>query len=384
MTLSPYQADRRFAQLRKLTQVSRALTYAVSLDDVLALTVGRAAELLEAEKSVLMLVNDEGLLSVRASHGLDKTLCDRFREPLHETLISRLQGLLGEAEGETFLGVPLVVSGEVTGILAVARPPAVELIEEQEWLLSALADQAAVALEKTRLDETAEFRERLIGIVSHDLRDPISAISMAAEVLLARNGLDDRTTKTVVRIQNSADRATRLISDLLDFTQARLGGGIVLDRRPADLRAIVRPVVEELELTHPERTFVVTLQGDGHGQWDPDRISQVVGNLLANAVHYSPADTVIRLTAQDDGEDLLLTVHNQGKPIPAERLPQIFEPLRRAASELTKSSRSVGLGLYIVKHIVEAHRGSVSVESTQENGTTLSVRLPRHAEPPGH
>lgn len=377
MTITPYHTDRRFLQLRKLTQVSRALTYAISLEEVLELAVGRAAELLEAEKSVLMLVNDDGLLSVRASHGLDKALCERFREPLHETLITRLQGLLGNTEGETFLGVPLVVGGEVTGVLAVARRPTAELIDEQEWLLSALADQAAVALEKTRLDESAEFRERLIGIVSHDLRDPVSAISMAAEVLLERNGLDAHTTRTVVRIQNSAGRATRLISDLLDFTQARLGGGIPVDRKPTDLHALVRQTVDELELAHPDREFSVMLEGDAHGQWDADRISQVVGNLLSNALHYSPAGSVVRLTVEDAGQDVLLTVHNEGEPIPSERLAHVFEPLRRAASELTKTSRSVGLGLYIVRHIVEAHQGTVSVESSDEQGTTLTVRLPR-------
>jgi phosphoserine phosphatase RsbU/P len=369
------RADRRWQQLRKLTEVSRALTYAVSLEQVLLLAVKRAAELLDSGKAVLMLVNAEGLLSVRASHGLDQAICERFREPLQETLITRLQGLLG-TPGEDFLGVPLVVGGEVTGLLAVAHPPREETLEEDEWLLSALADQAAVALEKTRLDETAEFRERLIGIVSHDLRDPISAIAMAVEVLLRRDNLDDRTTTTVVRIQNATGRATRLIADLLDYTQARLGG-IRVDRVAANLHAIVRQVADELTLAHPERTIEVIQDGDGQGEWDPDRIAQVIGNIVSNAIHYSSPGTAVRLTVHDEGPSAIVTVHNEGKPIPLERLPQVFEPLQRAATELTQTTRSVGLGLYIVKHIVEAHGGTVSIESSAELGTTLTVRLPR-------
>lgn len=379
MAGSLLRADRRWQQLRKLTEVSRALTYTPSLPEVLHLVVSRAAEVLDAEKAVLMLAGDDGVLSVGASHGLDQATCDQFREPFHETLITGLQGLLGVPRPEDVLAVPLVVGGDVMGVLAVAPRSSDEAPDDLEWLLSALADQAAVALEKTRLDETAEFRERLIGIVSHDLSTPISAIAMSAETILRREELDHRTMRAVIRIQNSADRAARLIDDLLDFTQARLGGGIRINRQLANLQAIVQEVVDELCLAHPDRTIVVLDQGDTRGEWDPDRIAQVVGNLVQNALHYSPSGSEVRLGVEDAGDHVVITVHNEGAPIPRERLPQIFEPLRRATAELTKRTRSVGLGLYIVKHIVDAHRGTVSAESTQEGGTTLTVRLPRHA-----
>lgn len=378
MTSPLSRADRRWQQLRKLTEVSRALTYAISLEEVLHLVVTRAAEVLEAEKAVLMLADGDGLLSVGASHGLDMATCEQFREPFHETLITRLQGLLNVPLPEDVLAVPLVVGGEVLGVLA-AAPRAKRDAAEEEWLLSAFADQAAVALEKTRLDENAEFRERLIGIVSHDLSTPISAIAMSAETILRREGLDHRTMRAVVRIQNSADRAARLIQDLLDFTQARLGGGIRIERRATNLQAIVHEVVDELSLTHPERSILVTDRGDTSGDWDPDRITQVVGNLVQNALHYSPSSSEVRVGVEDDGDHVVVSVHNDGPPIPRDRLPQIFEPLRRATTELTKRTRSVGLGLYIVKHIVDAHRGTVSAESSPEEGTTLTVRLPRRA-----
>lgn len=378
MTSPLSRADRRWQQLRKLTEVSRALTYAISLEEVLHLVVTRAAEVLEAEKAVLMLTDGDGLLSVGAAHGLEMATCEQFREPFNETLITRLQGLLNVPLPEDVLAVPLVVGGEVLGVLA-AAPRAKRDAAEEEWLLSAFADQAAVALEKTRLDENAEFRERLIGIVSHDLSTPISAIAMSAETILRREGLDHRTMRAVVRIQNSADRAARMIQDLLDFTQARLGGGIRIERRASNLQAIVHEVVDELSLTHPERSIVVADRGDTSGDWDPDRITQVVGNLVQNALHYSPSNSEVRVGVEDDGDHVVVTVHNDGPPIPRDRLPQIFEPLRRATTELTKRTRSVGLGLYIVKHIVDAHRGTVLAESSPEAGTTLTVRLPRRA-----
>jgi len=376
MTSSLLQADQRWRHLRSLTEVNRALTYTTTLQAVLDLTVKRAAELLEADKAVLLLAEEGGLLSVCASHGIDPAMGERFHEPLHETLITRLDGLLGVDAREKFLGVPLVVDGDVTGLLAVARPPSARGVEDEEWLLSALADQAAVALQKTRLDETAEFRERLMGIVSHDLRDPISAILMAVEVLLRRSDMDDTATKTVLRIRSSAKRATRLIEDLLDFTQARLGGGIRITRRASDLHAIVRQVAEELEIAHPDRTIEVIQHGDGQGTWDQDRLTQVVTNLVVNAVRYSPSGTAIRVVTSGEHGEVRVTVHNEGTPIPPERLSQVFEPMKRATSEVP-TARTVGLGLYIVKHIVEAHRGRVTVESTERNGTTFTVRLPR-------
>lgn len=377
MTLSAFQVDKRSLQLRKLTKMSRALTYAVSLEEVLDLTVERAAELLDAPRAVLMLTNNEGLLSVHASFGLDPDAQSNFHEPLQESLISRLMVLLGTTDKEQFLGVPLVVAGEVTGLLAVAMQSSSLQPEDDEWLLSALADQAAVALEKTRLDETAEFRERLIGIVSHDLRNPVSVIKMAATLLRRWEQLDPRAVDQIVtRILTSADRVSAMIHDLLDFTQARLGGSIPLGRKPGDLHAIVRQVVEELELAHPDRTFDLQHEGDARGSWDAGRMAQVVGNLLSNAIAYSPAGSVVRVSSRREGDAVVLVIQNEGAPIRPDLLPNLFEPMQRASAELNNASRSVGLGLYIVKHVVEAHGGSVGVRSELGMGTELRVRLP--------
>jgi sigma-B regulation protein RsbU (phosphoserine phosphatase) len=377
MTLGSFQVDKRSLQLRKLTEVSRALTYAVSLDEVLDLTVERAADLLDAPRSVLMLTDNEGLLSVRASFGLEPDAQSDFHEPLQESLISRLKVLLGTTETEHFLGVPLVVAGEVTGLLAVAMSTSSSQPEDVEWLLSALADQAAVALEKTRLDQTAEFRERLIGIVSHDLRNPVSVIKMAATALRRREHLAPQVVdKIVARINDSADRVAAMIHDLLDFTQARLGGSIPLSRQPGDLHSIVRQVVEDFQAAHPDRVFDLQHEGVAQGLWDSGRMAQVVGNLLSNSITYSPAGSVVRVSTRNEGGAVVLLIQNEGAPIRPDLLPSLFEPMQRASAELNNVSRSIGLGLYIVKHVVEAHGGTVGVRSEPATGTELRVRLP--------
>ena len=376
--MEPQSSSRptRLVKLRKLTEVSRALTYAVCLNEVLMLTVRHASELLETQKAILMLTNDEGLLSVRAHVGIDDERCERFAEPFDESLVMRLRGLL-EVDASCFLGVPLVVGGKVTGILAVSTFPSAAPNEEHEWLLSALADQASVALEKTKLDEIIEFREKLIGIVSHDLRTPMTAILISCRSLLKREDVAAQTLASVGRIQACAERANRMIHDLLDYTQAHLGGGIRLRKHPADLNHIVQHAVSELKVANPHRVIDFQADDSAQGNWDADRLGQVVRNLLSNALHYSPTETPVRIaidTTADDGVGLW--INNAGPPIAPARLPHIFEPMQRATAINGASDRSVGLGLYIVKHIIDAHGGTVKVESDDITGTSFSVWLP--------
>jgi PAS domain S-box-containing protein len=250
------------------------------------------------------------------------------------------------------------------------------------FLGTAMDISARKALE-AETQARADFEQQLIGIVSHDLRNPLSAILLGTHALLGQEGLGERQRKSVVRIQSSAQRAVRLVKDLLDFTQARLGGGLRLERQPLELTRIVVQMVLEVEAAHPERTIEVRPEGDTQGEWDGDRIAQVVTNLVTNALKYSPADSRVRVEARGVDGWVFLAVHNTGTPIPADKLPLLFQPMRRATNEVDKAGRSVGLGLYIVDHIARAHGGSVEVASTELAGTTFTVRLPRSAPPGG-
>ena len=223
------------------------------------------------------------------------------------------------------------------------------------------------------------FEQQLIGIGSPDLRNPLGAIVMSAD-MLKLDPLTERQARSVTRITSASDRAVRMIRDLLDFTQARLGGGIVLQPRATDLHQLVPPVLEEMRLGHPGRTIEVEHRGDVNGVWDPDRLTQVLSNLLGNALKYSPPHTPVLLRTRSTDDGVFLEVHNSGPPIPADRLPRIFEPLQRAVDGVDKATRSIGLGLYIVDHLVRVHGGTVTVHSTEEAGTRFVVHLPRAAE----
>ncbi len=218
------------------------------------------------------------------------------------------------------------------------------------------------------------MREDLVAIVSHDLRNPISAITMSVTVMLKRDNLEDWQAKGLRRIASAADRAHRLIRDLLDFTQARVGG-IPIQPKARDFHELARQVVEEVQLAHPERRITFEAAGEAQGAWDGDRIAQVITNLVGNAVQHSPAESAVRVSSRGEAGSVVLAVHNEGPPIPAETLPRLFEPFRRGTEG--GAAGSVGLGLFISRRIVEAHGGTLEVRSVEGEGTTFTVRLPR-------
>jgi len=225
--------------------------------------------------------------------------------------------------------------------------------------------------------QRAQFAQQLIGIVSHDLRNPLGAISLSAEGLVHHANLDERNAFYARLILTSAERATRLVRDLLDFTRARLGGGIPLQRRSVELHALVRQVLQEVGLNHSGREIREHYQDAGRGLWDADRLAQVLSNLVSNALQYSPKDGPVTVSVVGEADAVRIQVHNTGEPIPAGLLGRLFQPLQRGEDSTDNSRRSIGLGLYIVDQIVRAHGGTVGVRSSAEEGTTFQVRLPR-------
>ncbi|WP_257457419.1 PAS domain-containing protein [Archangium lipolyticum] len=228
-----------------------------------------------------------------------------------------------------------------------------------------------------RLRQTAEFRERFLGIVSHDLRNPLGVITLSANMLLRQETLPERALRLSQRITLNAELMGRMIGDLLDLTRGRLGGGIPIAPAPVDLGLLGRRVLGELEVTHPARELRLEARGDLQGEWDQDRLAQLLGNLLRNALDYSPEDTPVTLTLQDEGPSIRIEVGNRGEPIPVELLPALFEPFRRGELRGHRRSSGLGLGLYIVQQIALAHAGTIEARSTREEGTVFTVRLPR-------
>lgn len=234
-----------------------------------------------------------------------------------------------------------------------------------------------ISRDVTEQRQNQEFEKQLVGIVSHDLRNPMAAIMVAADLLQRREELSDAAVRTVARIRSSADRAGRMVRDLLDFTQARLGGGIPVSVARQDLCLIAAQVVEEVRLSSPDRNIALHAPAELWVDCDADRIAQVISNLLSNALQYSPPQTVVsvRIGPMGDGY-ALLEVHNYGDAIPPDSLMRIFEPLQRASSAGDGGRRSIGLGLFIVEALVKGHGGRVTVQSDEATGTTFSVLLP--------
>lgn len=221
-----------------------------------------------------------------------------------------------------------------------------------------------------------QVEAQLIGIVSHDLRNPIAAISGTAAMLLRHHDLDERATKSVARIASSAARANHLILDLLDFTRAKLGDGIPLSKGPTRLDAVVAQALEELEVAWPDRIQYEDIC-ECEGEWDARRLGQVVSNLVTNALQYSPESARVSIRVRDEETWAVLEVHNSGPAISREMLPRIFQSLQRGASGGDGHRRNVGLGLFIVEQIVRAHQGRVTVDSSEEEGTFFRVHLPK-------
>jgi sigma-B regulation protein RsbU (phosphoserine phosphatase) len=176
----------------------------------------------------------------------------------------------------------------------------------------------------------------------------------------------------------SAERATRLIGDLLDFAKARIGTTIPINPRPTNLREIVEPVVDELQMGSPSRTIRVGHVGDEDGRWDADRIAQVLSNLVGNALQHAPAGAPIRIESRIDGEKAVFAVINDGPPIPTTELSRLFEPFSRGRNAASAGG-SLGLGLYIAREVVVAHGGTIDVASDVVE-TRFTVRLPRFVE----
>ena len=173
-----------------------------------------------------------------------------------------------------------------------------------------------------------------------------------------------------------------MIDDILDFARSRLGGGIPVTRQRMNMAEVCRTALEELQVTFPERQLLFEVQGDTWGEWDPDRVSQVLSNLVFNALQHGQEDAPIRTTLRGDSDSVLLEVHNQGEPIPEELMSRLFDPFKRRPEDQRPhegkiGTRSLGLGLHIVRQIALAHDGDVEVRSSAAEGTRFTVRWPR-------
>lgn len=235
--------------------------------------------------------------------------------------------------------------------------------EVREWIgmMTDISD-------RVRIDEA---REQFIAMLGHDLRNPVASILLAADQL-GRDTLPPRIRDAAERIARSARRMEAMIANLLDFARGRLGRGIPVTPSRCDLGRISAESVAGMAQAYPERRVSCEIAGDVAGEWDADRLEQVLSNLIGNAIQHGRDP--IAVAVRDAGGEVILSVHNAGDPIPPETIPRLFEPFRATSRE---RGEGLGLGLFIVSEIVRAHGGEISVSSSADEGTTFTIRLPR-------
>lgn len=276
--------------------------------------------------------------------------------------------------------LPIVALGhdEDMGIaLEALRLGAQEFVLEGVDSAWGLARAVSFAMRRKRMQD---FEQLVVGVVGHDLRQPLQTISIGTSLLAGEPALSEGGRATIERMGRAVKHVETLVHDLLDLTRIKFGGQVPVDPEKLDLVAVVVSVVKELRSLYPAREISFEPPEPVHGLWDRGRIEQVLDNLLVNALQHSAAGSRVSISMDADSDCAYLSIHNQGPAIPRHVLPHVFEPLARADDGPAARVGSVGLGLFIADQIVRAHRGEIAVTSSDEAGTTFRVVLPRLLE----
>lgn len=244
------------------------------------------------------------------------------------------------------------------------------------------------AVDQALAESTARFTEDLdhskemfLAMLGHDLRTPIGAVMTSAKFMLDTNELVEPHLTLTSRIVSSATRMNHMVGALLDFTRSRLGGGIPIAPASMNMGKAVHEVVDEISAAHPDRLIEINARGSLKGDWDCARITQVLTNLIGNALEHGSNRTKVRVDVHGDEKEVSVAVHNQGPSIPEDQMDGLFSAMKRQglAGKFDGPSTNLGLGLYIADQIVRAHKGRIDVDSSEERGTTFTVHLPRRA-----
>lgn len=225
--------------------------------------------------------------------------------------------------------------------------------------------------------EIDRSRELFLSILGHDLRNPLSAISGLAELLM-RAKTPERHGQFASQILVSAQRMSHIVSDLLELARVRLGSGIIIHRTAISMRHVCANVIGEMQAAFPHRVLRLNAEDELLGEWDENRLGQVVSNLVSNAIQHGAENAPVTVTVQSGDSEIEVSVHDEGSPIPADMIPKLFDSFYRLDERNAGAHRmGLGLGLYISKEIIAAHGGTIEVRSSVDEGTTFIVHLPQ-------
>jgi signal transduction histidine kinase len=249
-----------------------------------------------------------------------------------------------------------------------------DMIQFNEAVDQALVEAVTaygIAAEKTR--------KTVLGVLGHDLRTPLGAVTLGADLLRQSEELGSHGKRLISQISLSAQNANQMVNDLLDLARCNLGTGIPVRPENADLSSICKSVVDELSIAHPNAKILFNKPGPLKGHYDPQRIAQAFSNLIGNAVRHGDSQQPINVSLGVESTSTFFSVQNYGEPIPSSVLSTLFDPEGRYSRHSNNDkgvSSGLGLGLFIAAQIVEGHGGTIEVESTLDKGTLFRVVLP--------
>jgi signal transduction histidine kinase len=405
------QLEREAQRERALQRVTSGLSSAATHEEILRSFLDEGSRVLAASAAVAYLLEAGTRKAKLVAHvGMAAPFVDKIATatldanlPVMRSMRDRVPVWLTSREQldreapefpyarQAVAALPLFVRGEVVGGIAFAFPETHAFDGGERDFVTSLAGRVQAAMERAHLLEESQqaraaaersraeaeallrFNEIVSGILAHDLRNPLAAVLMNAHIL---NKAESERSRTIgARIVTSGERMSRMIDQILEWTRLRTDkGGIQLTRAACDLGAVAEDVVSELRLRRGDVPIAVERRGELRGNWDADRLAQVVSNLVSNAIDHATKPGVA-VSLNGDGPEVLLAVENEGN-IEPEMAPHVFEPFRGRASGSRARGKGLGLGLYITRQIIQAHGGQVLLEA--ERGQVRFVaKLPR-------
>jgi len=391
--------------IRALEAVTDTALAHLGLDELLDELLVRVRALLGTDTAAILLLEGRELVA-RAAKGLEQEVERRVRIPVGVGFAGRVAAekrpifvedvdrakvvnpILREKGIRSLLGVPILFEGRVIGVLHVGALQRRQFNRGDAQLLQVVADRMGLGIEYARLyrraEESSRLKDEFLATLSHELRTPLTPI-LAWVIQLRRGTLDPtRAAHALEAIERNARAQARLVDDLLEVSRI-ISGKMRLDLKPVRLAEVidaaidaVRPaaVVKNIRVVKGFHRGVLPILGDGQ------RLQQVVWNLLSNAIKFTPENGRVEVWLRPAQTHLELSVRDTGKGIPPGFLPHVFERFRQAQAPITGGPGGLGLGLAIVRHIVELHGGSVHAESAgQGKGATFTVRLPLRVAP---
>ena len=387
----------RHHQLEVLYKISKAIASFETVKKTFPALLSMAAEALPLQSSILMESGGgEVATAIWQAEGVSREKVSEARK-LASLFYAQLAGppslrAMPEIERVNCIALPLGVYHRPTfGVLLLQGLARMD--EENLAFADALTNLIAVAVdryytandvlelrEKYIMDLEAErgLRESFVSILTHDLRNPLGAAKLSAGLILDKSVNPDVCQKMARQITSSIDRVDHMIENLLDANRIRAGERLPLEIEEFDLRCMLKSTLDELSIVHGDRIFLTEFQ-EVRGYWSRDGIRRAIENLISNAVKYGYPDRPITVSLKQTPQTVIIAVHNEGSPIPPEELANLFQQFRRTKSAHASGIRGWGLGLTLVRGVVEAHGGTVKVESAP--GTTFTLELPRDARP---